>query len=137
MRHSSTLIACLLLFATSSVAQILPPMRNNHSSKRHYMDVKIEAIDNANSDGVTRLSCTLKGIPHTSSRIDSVAALVNNRRLKATDIDGVDFARYFQWEESGAIEVEIDLPRFKNVSPRDTIIIYTVHGPFKVPLKKK
>lgn len=63
---------------------------------------------------VTRVYGRLTGIPHTSARIDgfTITADPTGRRgqARATDIDGFDFERRFQWEDSGSFPVEIDFP---------------------------
>jgi hypothetical protein len=67
------------------------------------------AIDSAMfRDDVTRVYCRIIGRPHTSQRIDTAYLLVNNTELQSTDIDGVDFQRYFQWEDNGIIPIELD-----------------------------
>lgn len=104
---------------------------------RHYMKVTVDKIDNINSDGVSRVSCTLAGVPHTSSRIDSVTAIISGRTVRAVDIDGVDFMRYFQWEDEGVVPVDVDLERTSTFSPGDSIMFHTVHGVYAAPLKKK
>ncbi len=78
----------------------------------------------------TRVYCTYYGTPHTSNRIEC-ATLTSSKvkSLDATDIDGVDFKRYFQWEDEGMIKLEIDfepvtLKRLKNA----VITLDTVHG---------
>lgn len=67
----------------------------------------VESIEFRND--LTRVNCKLKGRPNTSHRIDS-ASLGGK---SATDIDGVDFNRYFQFEEDGVIPLSIDFPRMK------------------------
>lgn len=57
-------------------------------------------------DDVTRLYATLLGPANRAGRIDSVSAAGH----EATDIDGVDFKRWFQWEEDGVVSLEIDFP---------------------------
>lgn len=71
--------------------------------------LKADSID-YRSD-LTRLYGRLSGMPHTSHRIDSVSIKVDGRGYAATDIDGVDLKRWFQWEEDGEIPVEIDFPK--------------------------
>lgn len=68
---------------------------------------------------LTRLYGRLSGQPHTSGRIDFMAVILNVKTVKpleATDIDGVDFKRWFQWEEDGIIPIEIDFPPMTPVS---------------------
>lgn len=73
------------------------------------IDFVIDSID-YRSD-VTRVYGKLKGQPHTSNRIDKLAIRYDESApAECTDIDGVDMHRWFQWEESGLIEVEIDFP---------------------------
>lgn len=76
---------------------------------------------------LTRLYGKLSGFPHTSDRIDFISLSSENTSvpLQADDIDGVDFRRWFQWEEDGIIPVEIDFP---SVKPSKTMIFH-VGGP--------
>ncbi len=104
---------------------------------RHFMKVVVDRIDNSNSDHVSRVSCTLVGVPHTSSRVDSVTAVIKGRVVKATDIDGIDFGRYFQWEDEGAVPVDVDIQHTRVFSPNDSVRFHTVHGVYTSPLKKK
>lgn len=59
---------------------------------------------------VTRLYGKLKGKPHTANRIDEMTITYGKISQSLSDIDGVDFKRYFQWEDDGLIPVEIDFP---------------------------
>ena len=90
-------------------------------------------------DNVTRVCGHLDGRPHTSGRIDGVTLQLPELRLDANDIDGVDFERYFQWEDNGEIYIEIDFPMA--LSPRiiqDGIIIFhTAKGDVTVPVSAK
>lgn len=71
-----------------------------------YSGAEIKADDN-----LTRLQLRLLGRAHTAGRIDSVYAFGSDSiGVKAVDIDGVDFGRWFQWEEEGVIDIELDLP---------------------------
>ncbi len=63
------------------------------------------------TDDYTRIYGKLIGIPHTSERIDTLEiCLTDGSKNKSTDIDGVDIQRWFQWEDSNYIKVEIDFP---------------------------
>lgn len=95
---------------------------------------KIGEIDNSNNQGVSRIGLTLFGQPNTSSRIDSIVMMNGKEHLRATDIDGVDFQRYFQWEENGEIYVEVDFPRRKNFKRDAKLVIYTVNGDIIAPI---
>lgn len=92
--------------------------------------VSVDSIDFRND--LTRLYGKLKGRPHTSHRIDGAA--LDSR--PATDIDGVDFRRYFQWEDDGVIAVEIDFPPTKAAATM-TLTLSTVRGPAKTEIRKK
>ncbi|MDE6491368.1 MAG: hypothetical protein K2L49_09450, partial [Muribaculaceae bacterium] len=59
---------------------------------------------------LTRVYCRAIGRPHTAHRIDAAEIVAIGVKAAATDIDGVDFNRYFQWEECGEIPLEIDFP---------------------------
>ena len=62
---------------------------------------------------LTRVYGTLVGRPHTSNRIDGIVAVQGEKTFDATDLDGVDMKRWFQWEDDGLIPVEIDFPVIK------------------------
>ncbi|MBD5344973.1 MAG: hypothetical protein HDR90_08335 [Bacteroides sp.] len=74
---------------------------------------------------LTRVYGRLTGAPHTSNRIDDATLYTPAGAFEATDIDGVDFRRYFQWEDDGEIAIEIDFPRVKSVK---TVTFTTVRG---------
>ncbi|MCH5247584.1 MAG: hypothetical protein J1E99_05435 [Muribaculaceae bacterium] len=93
------------------------------------------AINNSNGDGVTRVTCGIEGTPHTSDRIDSAVLSTGGRNYEATDIDGVDFQRYFQLEDEGVIQIDLDFPLCKNLSYNDSIVLKTVHGDVGAPLR--
>lgn len=66
--------------------------------------------------GLTRVYGKLKGKPHTSDRIDKITlkGSINPKGCEMTDIDGIDAKRWYQWEDSGEIAVEIDFPVCSN-----------------------
>ncbi len=72
---------------------------------------------------VTRIYGRLTGRPHTSDRIDHVTL----DGIGCSDIDGVDFNRYFQWEDDGQIPVELDFPPCKP-KRQGAIVISTPRG---------
>lgn len=134
MKHILLTIAAVLSLNAFAAIENCGPKQQN---RRHIMQVTVDKIDNNNSDGVSRVNCTLWGVPHTSSRIDSVTAVVNGRTYKATDIDGVDFGRYFQWEDDRDLPVEVDIKRHSAFSKTDSIYFHTVHGIYSAPLNNR
>ena len=60
--------------------------------------------------------------------------------IKANDIDGVDFERYFQWEDDGNIYIEIDFPGYRQprrmlgCSDGSQIVFHTAKGDVVVPV---
>lgn len=98
------------------------------------MRFDISDITSKPDDGIIRIGGNLTGTPHTSQRIDSITIIHNDAPLKAVDIDGVDFERYFQWEDDGKIYIEIDFPYFsvsgegKDCLAGNTVVFHTVKG---------
>lgn len=80
---------------------------------------------------LTRVYCTISGQPNTSSRITAITF----GGKKATDIDGVDFDRYFQFEDSGSIDLEIDFPPMKPLG-RATLVFVTKSGTFTYTIRR-
>lgn len=96
----------------------------------HPVTVDVLSMSNDNSDGVTRMTVRLTSLPNTSSRVDSVTLVApGGKRFRATDIDGIDFQRYFQWEEEGKVTVDVDFPRQKKLKG-GKVIFHTVYGDF-------
>lgn len=72
---------------------------------------------------VTRLYGKLKGLPHTSGRIDTLTLTTpDGRTVVSSDIDGVDMKRWFQWEDDGLIPVEIDFPPMKRPAQATVVV---------------
>lgn len=84
---------------------------------------------------LTRLYGKLIGRPHTSHRVDAAVMLSGKSVLTSDDIDGVDYKRYFQWEDDGTIPVEIDFPAVKNFSAA-TVELDTPRGKSITRIKK-
>lgn len=90
-------------------------------------------------DNLIRICGDLTGKPHTSARIDSIALKLGNREILANDIDGVDFERYFQWEDDGIIALEIDIPGYDEAtrllgSKDCEMVFHTVKGDVIIPV---
>lgn len=122
----------LILSAAVAVASLMPAAARQTCRQQtpppSAVTCHIDSIDRRSD--LTRVYCTFMGRPHTSDRIDGVTLVTRSSHLPATDIDGVDFKRYFQWEDDGAIALEIDFaPVDKADGTRGWSLIFdTVHG---------
>lgn len=83
--------------------------------------VTVDSIDFRTD--LTRVYGKLVGRPHTSHRVDEATLLTGKTSFKADDIDGVDFKRYFQWEDEGEILIEIDFPKMKRFNAAQLILV--------------
>ena len=102
------------------------------------MDAEMNIIPDktVKTDGGIRISLCLVGIPHTSQRIDGIDLVMGNKLVKATDIDGVDFERHFQFEDTGVQVIEVDFP-FKGTLPRTaTLTFHTEKGDITAPARQ-
>lgn len=120
------------------VCAILSPLaaktvRGYESSSDNILCFEVDSID-YRSD-LTRVYGKVKGRPHTSNRIDLVQLIGTGASASSTDIDGVDFRRYFQWEDDGMIPVEIDFPVVKE-SRCVQLLFTTAHGQSTTTAKK-
>lgn len=87
-------------------------VRGFESASDDTLGFKVDSIDYRKD--LTRVYGRLTGRPHTSARIDGASMTVGSSPAKeCADIDGVDFNRYFQWEEDGEINVELDFAPVK------------------------
>lgn len=92
--------------AISCMAQCRPVAASGKPTPQ--MRVEIDSVDFR--PDLTRVYCRAIGRPHTAHRIDAAEIRAIGVKAAAGDIDGVDFSRYFQWEENGVIPLEIDFP---------------------------
>lgn len=88
------------------------------------------------TDNGIRISAVLVGIPHTSQCINGVDLVIGSKLVKATDIDGIDFERAFQFEDSGVQTVEIDFP-FSGALPKTAkLVFHTDAGDITAPARQ-
>lgn len=98
--HSSKLLKLLffVLFIASAINLEAKVIRSIKATIVPDNIVKIDSVDYRAT--LTRVYARIVGRPHTSMRIDSITG--------AKDIDGIDFKRWFQFEEEGIVSIEID-----------------------------
>lgn len=138
MRHLRNLFVCAFLAASASVYALSAIPTGSScapvKSEKSPASVVIDSI--AWREDLTRVYCRIIGRPHTSDRIDGVEMNVPKRKYIADDIEGVDFKRYFQWEDEDAIELEIDFPAVKEPHSPCNFTFFTVHGEIKASAGK-
>lgn len=113
------------LMAAMSFLSEAKIVRNYDSASDNTLSFRVDSID-YRAD-LTRVYGKLVGRPHTSNRIDGVSLTTTGSAVTSTDIDGVDFQRYFQWEDDGQIPLEIDFPATKP-SRQVLFLFITAHG---------
>lgn len=129
------LILLILITAASSVLPAQAKILKGYSAAGlEPFGVTVDSIDYRTS--LTRVYCKIVARPHTSGRIDRMTLAVNGRSYVATDIDGVDFNRYFQWEDDGVIPLEVDFPAMKPAKTMKLEIV-TPKGNGTFTIKKK
>lgn len=106
---------------------------NYETSAAQHITLRVDSID-FRSD-LTRMYGKLVGRPHTSQRIDAVTLTSGSKQYLATDIDGVDFNRWFQWEDDGVIPVEIDFGKMPKFT-KGYIVIETPRGVDRISITK-
>ncbi len=131
------LLLVMFILALTSVfpvrAQISENARSESGSvygRRQVAVVEIDSVERR--EDLTRVYCRIIGMPHTSDRVDAVQLVVGTRKFQAYDIDGIDFRRYFQWEDEGVIALEIDFPPLSISKGSVGLLFDTVHGEIKI-----
>lgn len=125
---SSAILAAISFCLSAKV------VKDYASASDNALSFSVDSID-YRSD-LIRIYGKLIGKPHTSNRIDEVSLTGKSVAVTSTDIDGVDFQRYFQWEDNGMIPVEIDFPAIKPLNEAQ-ILFMTAHGPSTTTVKRK
>lgn len=122
----------LLGLVCSFLLTMVPIMASKQNDKSHSKKFVATAtgLNTTNSDHVCRITFTIEGYPHTAQRIDEIILRHNGKNFVATDIDGVDFHRYFQWEDDGIISIDVDFPLQKTFSATDSVFFKTVLGTY-------
>lgn len=123
------------------ITALLLPITMEAKRERGYKSVSpagltyvVDSIDYRKD--VTRLYGRLLGAPHTSNRIDKITLNHGNQSISCSDIDGIDFNRYFQWEENGSINTEFDFGPMKAVEQFD-VVFKTPKGEYIIKTVKK
>lgn len=123
MKQILTLALAVALGAMPMCAKVV---RGFESASDDVLGFRVDSIDYRKD--LTRVYGTLLGRPHTSSRLDGVVMIIDGAPAKeCTDIDGVDFNRYFQWEDEGTISIEMDFAPVKPTS-KGQMIFSTPRG---------
>ncbi len=88
----------------------------------------VDSID-CRSD-LTRIYGSIKGQPNTAQRIDSLSLVAPAVKImQVDDIDGIDMRRWFQWDETGVIQLEIDFAALKKLPSTMVMRAVTPKGP--------
>lgn len=127
-------LAAIILLA-GGVASVSPVPA---SAQVNQLDAEFNVIPDkvTPTDEGVRISVCLVGIPSTAQRIDSVDLTVGKNVVKAADIDGVDFERVFQFEDTGVQVIELDFP-FKGQLPKSaTLTFHTANGDVVAPARQ-
>lgn len=121
-----------------TAAASVPLSVHEASAQVNQLDAEINIIPDktVKTDDGIRISLCVVGIPHTSQRIDGIDLVIGSKLVKAVDIDGVDFERYFQFEDSGVQTIEVDFP-FSGTLPKTAkLIFHTAHGDITAPARQ-
>lgn len=121
-----------------TAAASVPLSVHEASAQVNQLDAEINIIPDktVKTDDGIRISLCVVGIPHTSQRIDGIDLVIGSKLVKAVDIDGVDFERYFQFEDSGVQTIEVDFP-FSGTLPKTAkLIFHTATGDITAPARQ-
>lgn len=113
-------------------------MASEATAQVNQLDAEINIIPDKTikTDNGVRISLCLVGIPHTSQRIDGVDLIIGQKLVKAVDIDGIDFERYFQFEDSGVQTIEVDFPFSGTIPKTAKLVFHTVNGDITSPARQ-
>lgn len=123
-RATIFILAILILIIAVSVANARVE-RNYKNTASEHINLVIDSIDFRTD--LTRMYARLIGRPHTSQKIERIEMRAPAGDFEAMDIDGVDFNRWFQWEDDGVIAVEIDFKAMP-ATKSGTLIVETARG---------
>jgi len=120
MRRLAMILSAAVLVSCASARTVKDyPTSGQPTANR--LILTVDSIDFRKD--LTRVYGKITGRPNTSDRFDRITLVKpDSVMVKSTDIDGVDMERWFQWEEDGRINLEIDFPAMKAT---DKLIIKT------------
>ena len=121
-----------------TAAASVPLSVHEASAQVNQLDAEINIIPDktVKTDDGIRISLCVVGIPHTSQRIDGIDLVIGSKLVKAVDIDGVDFERYFQFEDSGVQTIEVDFPFSGTLPKTSKLIFHTANGDITAPARQ-
>lgn len=129
------------IFGAAVIFLVMAVFAAQARTERHYrlttaehLTIMVDSID-YRSD-LTRMYVRFIGVPHTSQKLSGITIELDGKKYVANDIDGVDFDRWFQWEDDGVIPVEIDFPVTPELK-KATVVISTAKGVDRCVLSKQ
>ena len=115
-------LAVMFLLVTAFVSYARSERKPRYSlSDGQHLTLVIDSID-YRAD-LTRMYGKFVGRPHIFFFFLSITLHNGSRSYAATDIDGVVFDRWFQWEEDGVIAVEIDFDKMPEIKTGRLVIV--------------
>lgn len=130
-RHIAVILTACLSAASCATAAGRVERRYSSTSDTPVPGISL-VVDSVDfRKDLTRMYGRIVGHPNTAQRIDSLLLSIGTgkKSLPATDIDGVDFKRWFQWEENGEIGLEIDFAPIVRIPERMELKALTPKGP--------
>lgn len=120
MRRLAMILSAAVLVSCAS-ARTVKDYTTSGQPTANRLILTVDSIDFRKD--LTRVYGKITGRPNTSDRFDRITLVKpDGVMVESTDIDGVDMERWFQWEEDGRINLEIDFPAMKAT---DKLIINT------------
>lgn len=127
-------LAAILLLAGGAAATVATPV----SAQVSAVDAEFNVIPDKSTptDSGIRLQVILMGYANTPHTVDSVDLKIGEKVYKATDIDGLDFGRSFQFDDTSVQVIELDFP-FKGKLPKTaTLSFHTAEGEVVAPARQ-
>ena len=116
------LAVCLPMHGKKVYDWVLTGRAVNTDASVHTFEVRVDSIDFR--DDLTRLYGRFTGTPHVAIKVmEAVLTTDSECRLAATDSDGFELDRYFQFEEIPSFNIELDFAATRPAQVIDLTLI--------------
>jgi hypothetical protein len=82
------------------------------------------------------VSLCIIGLPNTTQRIDDIDLMMDTKKVKATNVDGIEFEKEFTIPDDGVQVIDIEFPYQGTLPKTARLIFHTAVGDIETPARQ-
>jgi hypothetical protein len=99
-------------------------------------DINIIPDKTTKTEAGIRISLCIIGLPRATQRIDDIDLMMETKKVKATNVEGIEFEKEFTIPDDGVLVIDVDFPYQGTLSKTAHLIFHTPHGDIETPARQ-